>query len=81
MLLDQGSSRRQRSPPQPVNQAQDFPKQVVGHRSFSHLEDEITIKADDHGADLDQLLAQREQRPEPVLFGQGQCLFQVQAVL
>ncbi len=48
-----------------TDQAQDFPKRVMRHGDFHHLEHDVGTMADDLGPDLDQLLPQRGQRPVP----------------
>ena len=57
---------------QVINQGQDFPEQLPRHRHLGQLKRDIATMADDLGADLDQLISQRGQRPAPVPFGQGQ---------
>ena len=46
-----------------VDLPQDSSEQIVGHGDLRHLERDVTAIADDLGADLDQLLADRGQRP------------------
>ncbi len=77
MLLDQGPSWRQRSQPQPVNQAQDHSEQGSWYGDLRHLERDIATVASNRGADLDQLLPQRGQRPVFDLLRQPQCLLWV----
>ena len=45
MLLDQGPSWRQRSQPQPVNQAQDLSEQGSWYGDLRHLERDIATVA------------------------------------
>jgi hypothetical protein len=61
MLLDQDPSWRQRSQPQPVNQAQDLSEQGSWYGDLSHLESDIATVAHDLRADLHQLLVKRVQ--------------------
>ena len=65
MLLNRSPSWRQRSRPQPVNQAQNLSEQSSGDSDFRELESDITAKTHDLRADLDRLFAQRGQRPGP----------------
>jgi hypothetical protein len=46
-----------------VDLPQDSSEQIAGHGDLRHLERDVTAIADDLGADLDQLLADRGQRP------------------
>ncbi len=72
MLLDRGPSWRQGSRPQPVNQAQDLSEQRFGDSDFCELECDVAAMSHDLGADLDELLPERRQRPVFDLIGQGQ---------
>ncbi len=72
MLLDRPPSWRQRRWPQPVNQAQNLSEQGSCDGHLRHLESDVTAVAHDPRADLDQLLAQRGQRPVLDLLRQGQ---------
>ncbi len=56
MLLDEPPSWRQRSRTQPIDEAEDFPKQLPRHRNLGQLESDIAAVAHDLGANLDQLL-------------------------
>ena len=60
------------SSPQIIDQAQDFPEQLPRHRNLGQLKRDVATMANNLGADLDQLLPQRGERPAPVPFGQGQ---------
>ncbi len=53
MLLDKAPSWRQRSRPQPVNQAQNRSEQSSGDSDFRELKGDITAVAHDLGADFD----------------------------
>jgi hypothetical protein len=57
------SGRRNGWSPQAVDPAQDFGEEHPRHRHLGQLEDDVAAVAHDPGADLDQLLAQRGQRP------------------
>ncbi len=59
MLLDGPPSWRQRSRPQPANQAQNLREQISGDGDFRELERDVATMAHNLGPDLDQLLAQR----------------------
>ncbi len=63
MLLNQGPSCRQRSRPQPVNQAQDLGELSSGDCDLCELNGDVAAMSHDLGADLDELLPQRGQRP------------------
>lgn len=58
--------------PQPIDAAQDLGEQRPRHRHLGQLEDGVATVPDDPGANLDQLLAQRGQRPMFDLLGQDQ---------
>ena len=58
MLLNHGPSCRQRSRPQPVNQAQDLGELSSGDCHLCELKGDVTAVAHDLGTDLDQLLRQ-----------------------
>ncbi len=45
-----------------IDQAQDFPEQLPRHRNLRQLESDIATVADDLGANLDELVAERSQR-------------------
>ncbi len=57
---------------EPVDAAQDVGEQIAGYRDFGHLERDIAPLAHHLRADLDQLLAQRGQRPILYLLLQSQ---------
>ncbi len=61
MLLDRAPSWRQRSQPQPVNQAQDLSEQGSWYGDLRHLERDVAAMSHGLGADLDQLLVKRVQ--------------------
>ncbi len=61
--------RRSGSWPQIINQAQDFPEQLPRHRHLGHLERDVATMADHVGADLDQLFAERGDRPTLGILG------------
>ncbi len=63
MLLDQGSSWRQRGRPQPVNEAQDLGEQGPCDGDLRQLERDVAAVLYHPGADLDQLFAQRGSAP------------------
>ena len=77
MLLDQGSSWRQRGRPQSVDQAQDVGEQASRDCDFGKLERDIATMPDDLGADLDQLFPQCGERTVFDLLRQRQCLLWV----
>ncbi len=56
MLLDPPPSWRQRGRPQPIDEAENFLKQLSRHRNLRQLESDIATVADDLGYDLDKLL-------------------------
>ena len=58
--------------PESIDPAQDLGEQRPRHRHLGQLEDEVAAVAHDPGADLDQLLAQRGQRPMLDPLRQGQ---------
>ena len=72
MLLDGPPSWRQRSRPQPVNQAQNLSEQSSGDSDLRELKDDITAMSHDLRADLDELVAQGGERPMFHSLGQGQ---------
>ncbi len=55
-VLDGPPSWRQRGRPQPVDEAEDFPKQLPRHGDFGQLERDVPAMSHDLRADLDQLL-------------------------
>jgi hypothetical protein len=63
MCLDQGPSWRQRGWPQPVDQMKYLGEQFPRHRDLGQLERDVPAMADNFGPNLDQLLAQRSDRP------------------
>ncbi len=77
MLLNQGPSWRQRSQPQPVNQAQDLSEQGSWYGDLRHLERDVATVLYHPGADLDQFLAHRRERSMLDLQRQRQCLLWV----
>ena len=81
MLLNRGPSWRQGSRPQPVNQAQDLGEQRFGDSDLSELECDVAAMSHDLGADLDQLLPQRGQRPVLDLLRQRQCTQEVAEII
>ena len=72
MRLDGPPSWRRRGRSQPIDEAEDFSKQLPRHRNLGQLESDIATMADDLGTDLDQLLPQRGQRPVLHLLRQSQ---------
>ncbi len=72
MLLNRGSSLRQVSRPQPVNQAQDLDEQRFGDSDLCELECDVAAMSHDLGADLDVLGLQSGQGPVFDSLGQGQ---------
>ncbi len=62
MLLNQGPSCRQRSRPQPVNQAQDLGELSSGDCDLCELNGDVAAMSHDLCTDFDQLLPQRGQR-------------------
>jgi hypothetical protein len=60
---------RRRLRPEPVDPAQDLDEQGARHRHLGQLEHDVATMAHDPGADLDQLLAQRRERPMLDLLG------------
>ena len=73
MLLNRGPLWRQGSRPQPVNQAQDLGEQGPRDGNLGHLERDVATVADHLGTDLDELVAERGQRPVLYLLRQRQC--------
>jgi hypothetical protein len=76
--------RRSGSSSQFIHPPQDFPKQVPGHADFGQLERDVPAMADDLGADLDELFAQRGSPARTALmsltgqvetFSEGACHF------
>ncbi len=65
LLLDGPPSWRQRGRPQPIDEAEDYPKQLSRHRNLGQLESSIATIADNLGADVDQLLPYGEFEIEP----------------
>ena len=63
MLLNRGPSWRQRSRPQPVNQAQDLSEQATGEGNLGQLEGDVAAVPNHPVTDLDPLVPQRGQRP------------------
>ncbi len=61
MLLNQGPSCRQRSRPQPVNQAQDLGEYSSGDCDLCELKGDVAAMTHDFGIDHDQLLRQCDQ--------------------
>jgi hypothetical protein len=61
--IDSLGLRRNGSSSQVINQARNFPEQFPRHRHPSQLERDVPAMANDLGADLDQVLPQRGQRP------------------
>ncbi len=72
MLLNRGPSWRQRNRPQPANQAQDLGEQSSGDSDLCELKGDIAAMSHDLGADLDELLPERRQRPVLDLLRQRQ---------
>ena len=70
-----------RPQPQASDAAQDFGKQGARHCDLGQLEHDVAAMAHDPGADLDQLLAQRGQRPMLDPLRQGQCAQEVGEVV
>jgi len=71
MLLDEPPSWGQRGRPQPIDEAEDFPKQLSRHRNLCQLERDVPAMADHFRTDFDQLFPQRGQRP--VFLASGRC--------
>ena len=61
IAVDSPGLRRSGSWSQIINQAQDFPEQILWHRHLGQLERDVPAMADHLGADLDQFLPQRRQ--------------------
>lgn len=68
----QWTSYRCRLRPQAVDQSQGFREQPPWDRDLGKRESDVPTMANDLGADLDQLLAQRGHRPVLDLIGQRQ---------
>ena len=66
---------------QAVNQSQDVGEQASRDCDLGKLERDIATVADDLGADLDQLLSKRRQRPMFHRLGQGERAQEVGEVL
>ncbi len=71
MLPDWPPSWRQRGLSQPIDEAEDFSEQLPRHGNLRHLESDIPAVAHDLGANLDQLLPERGQRPVSTAFGKA----------
>ncbi len=69
ILLDGSPSWRQRRRSQAVNEAQDFSERGAWDGDLGQLEGDVSAMADDLGTDLDQLLAQRGDRPTLGILG------------
>ncbi len=65
--LDGPPSWRQRSRPQPVDQAQNLSEQSSGDSDFRELNGDITAMSHDLRADLDELVAQRAQEVAEII--------------
>ncbi len=63
MCLDQGPSWRQRGWPQPVDQMKYLGEQRSWDGDLCELKGDVTAMTHDLGADLDELLPKRRQRP------------------
>ncbi len=72
LAIDPFSLRRSGSSSQIINQAQEVGEQAFRDRDLGELEREIATVANDLGADLDQLLSKRRQRPMLHRLGQGE---------
>ena len=59
VLLNRGPSWRHGARPQPVDPPQDLSEQVFGDSDLCKLERDVPTVPDHHGADLDQIVAQR----------------------
>ncbi len=81
MLLDGPPSWRQRSRPQPVDEAEDFSEQLPWHRNLRQLESDVAAMSHDLGADLDELLPKRRHRPAVDLSRQRQTAQEVAEVV
>jgi hypothetical protein len=73
MCLDQGPSWRQRGWPQPVDPMKYLGEQRSWDGNLRHLESDVAAMPHDLGADLDQLLPLRGQRPVLALLVVIQC--------
>ena len=80
-LLDRPPSWRQRSRPQPVNQAQKLSEQSTGDSDFRELKGNITAMSHDLRADLDELLPKCRQRPVLDLLRQCQGAQEVAEII
>jgi hypothetical protein len=69
ILLDGSPSWRQRRRSQAVNEAQDLSEQGDWDGDLGQSEGDVAAMADNLGADLDQLLAQRGNRPTLCILG------------
>jgi hypothetical protein len=67
--------------PQVVDPAQEVGEQRPWHRHLGQLEDDVAAVAYDPGADLDQLLAQRRERPVLDIRGQGQRTQEIREIV
>ncbi len=81
MHLDGALSWRQRSRPQPVDQAQNLSEQSSGDSDFRELKGDITAMSHDLRADLDVLLPKRRQRPVFDLLRQRQGAQEVAEII
>ncbi len=71
MLLHQNSSWRQWGQPQSVDRPQDFGEQGTWDSDLRHLERDVAPLRNYLGADLDQVVPQRRQRPASSTFAMG----------
>ncbi len=69
MLLDEPPSWRQRGRPQPIDEVEDFSEQRPRHRNLRKLESDVAAMSHDLGADLDELLPERQHLPVWVMCG------------
>ncbi len=69
MLLDRGPSWRQGSRPQAVDQSQNLSEQRFGNSDLGEPECDLAAMSHDLGADLDELLPERQQLPLRVRSG------------
>ena len=81
MLRDGMPSWRQRGRPQPIDEAEHLSEQLPRHRNLRQLESDIPAVAHDLGANLDQLLPERGQRPVLHRLRQGQRPHEVAEVV
>ncbi len=79
MLLDRPLSWRQRSRPQPVNEALDLGEQGSWDGDLRELKGDIAAMSHDLRADLDELLPRHGQRPVLEVLRQRQCLLRVKS--